>query len=46
MRPRGEEMIVYVVRDAAGNVRRVMSSEPIVSPGETYEAWTVDKNEE
>lgn len=39
-------MIVYVVRDAAGNVRRVTSSEPTVTPGETYEAWTVDEDEE
>lgn len=39
-------MIVYVVRDAAGNVRRVTSSEPMVLPGETYESWTVDEDEE
>lgn len=38
-------MIVYVVRDAVGNVRRVTSSEPSVSPGETYEAWIVDDKE-
>lgn len=39
-------MIVYVVRSAAGTVQRVTSSEPIVSPGETYEAFTVDEDEE
>jgi hypothetical protein len=38
-------MIVYVVSDAAGNVRRVTSSEPSCSPGETYETWPVDDQE-
>lgn len=39
-------MIVYVVRDAAGNVRRVTSDYPVVSPTETYEGFEVDADEE
>jgi hypothetical protein len=39
-------MIVYVVTDAAMNVLRVTSTEPTIEPGEHYEAFTVDEDEE
>lgn len=38
-------VIVYVVRDAAGNVQRVVSSEPLVSDGEWFEVFDMDEDE-
>lgn len=36
-------MIVYVVTDAAMNVRRVTATEPSVEPGERYEEFEVEE---